>query len=375
MKRKQFLTAALQAGIALLMFCACSSEEFAEQSLSESTENSRLYISVNVPATGGIVVDRFTRAGVAGEVHENELKSLNVYLFKKGAGTGETDYTFAKEASIEGTQLGAGSNGKKTCSVDIDAELIGETVKVVLIANDKPSNVKLEVSKTTLDAFRAAVATASVTDKAAADVLVGNKTTGFPMAVVSEDVKLTAAGATATVSLVRSVARIDIKHNAPGLTIKAVKLTNVNNKSCLLGKAAAGVNIPLSVNKVELAPIADYTTALGNGLEYGSVATTKCAFYLYEQEVTAEGSSPVVTIYYEIDSKTGSLGEGIISVKFQKKPENSWVSVVRNTIYTIELGDGKPFDKSQVIATFKVVDWISGEEITDVINPDTEGQN
>lgn len=373
MKRKQFLTAALQAGIALLMFCACSSEEFAEQSLSESTENSRLYISVNVPATGGIVVDRFTRAGVAGEVHENELKSLNVYLFKKGAGTGETDYTFAKEASI--TQFGDGSDGKKTCSVDIDAELIGETVKVVLIANDKPTNVVLTKDVTTLEAFRAAVATASVTDKAAADVLVGNKTTGFPMAVVSEDVKLTAAGATATVSLVRSVARIDIKHNAPGLTIKAVKLTNVNNKSCLLSKAAAGVNIPLSVNKVELAPIADYTTALGNGLEYGSVATTKCAFYLYEQEVTAEGSSPVVTIYYEIDSKTGSLGEGIISVKFQKKPENSWVSVVRNTIYTIELGDGKPFDKSQVIATFKVVDWIGGEEITDVINPDTEGQN
>ncbi|MCI5705868.1 MAG: hypothetical protein MR298_00840 [Odoribacter sp.] len=374
MKRKQFLTAALQAGIALLMFCACSSEEFAEQSLSESTENSRLYISVNVPATGGIVVDRFTRAGVAGEVHENELKSLNVYLFKKGAGTGETDYTFAKEASI--TQFGDGSDGKKTCSVDIDAELIGETVKVVLIANDKPTNVVLTKDVTTLEAFRAAVATASVTDKAAADVLVGNKTTGFPMAVVSEDVKLTAAGATATVSLVRSVARIDIKHNAPGLTIKAVKLTNVNNKSCLLSKAAAGVNIPLSVNKVELAPIEAYTTVLGSsGLGHSEPVAAQCAFYLYEQEVTAEGSSPVVTIYYEIDSKTGSLGEGIISVKFQKKPENSWVSVVRNTIYTIELGDGKPFDKSQVIATFKVVDWISGEEITDVINPDTEGQN
>lgn len=378
--KRNLLKRMLLFGAVSFGLCACNDNEGMSDLSVETGENSRLNISVSAPAAGDVMVKSLTRAAdLKGTADESEIKTLNVYLFKKGVGTAETDYTYFMEKTFQTSELQDGSNGKKTCSLDIDPELMDQTVKVVMIANDKPT-MTLTKGTTTLDAFRAALATATVNGNDAADKLVGgDKKTGFPMAGLTDEVKLTAAGASASATLVRSVARLDIYHNAPGLTIKSVNITNANNKSCLLGKSVKSeLNVPSSLGKISLSPLAEYAELLKNGITRtgeDQAANTHRAFYLYEQSVTDERQSPIVKIEYEIAAGPGKVVKGSVEVKFKKAGGDAqFVNVGRNKIYTIQLGDGKPVDNGNVKAMFKVLDWTNGEEINDVINPDTEAQ-
>ena len=146
-----------------------------------------------------------------------------------------------------------------------------------------------------------------------ADDLVGGANKSFPMSCVTGDIKTTPKGNSVDATLVRSMARIDILNFAKDLYITSVKLTNVNNKSFLLGQSDAGeLNIPSTgtMQKIELKPLTEYSAKLtGTGFGYdtthdteGTEAIRKAnkhrVFYLYEQEVKDETSSPKVTIEY-----------------------------------------------------------------------------
>lgn len=384
----KFLGNSLLTGLMSLAVCACSNEEMLNSTPQISEENAHLNIIINTPASDGIVVRSRAAENTLfpDEAHESAIKSLNVYLFKKGTGTSDADYTYFEHQTVAEFNDGIGGNGQKTCSVKINPKLMNENVKIVLIANDEPktesSTIQLEKGKTTLPDFRTqALATAVVSDRDNADKLVGGykaeAATGFPMSAVSGDTRLTAAGSPVEMTLVRNVARLDIQNNAPGLIIKSVKVKNVNNKSLLLdsGTEDSPINVPVS-EKINLNPLTEYSTLLTNGIEYQEGIdedaikknNTHCAFYLYEQKVEKQAESPVVTIEYEINTgNTVNNLEGSLDVLF--KNTNTFVSVGRNKRYVILLGDGTPVDNGNVKAKLIVEDWKHGEDFNEVINP------
>lgn len=380
MRKKEFSVKSLLLGTLSLALCACGNDSL--EPGAESDGPARLNISVSVPASESIVVKSLTRAAtVPDEANEAEIKTLYVHLFKKGNGTAETDYTlfqtytFTPNGGNGATgKLNNGAGGVKTCSIDIDPALMGKDVRVVLNANDnRPSLIG-----GTLANFRAALATAVIVNDVNADKLVGEGIKGFPMsAVCDQDVHLSAAGVSCSAVLVRSVARLDIRNNAPGLTIKGVSLSNVNSMSCLFGKAdRTQLNIPSGVAKIGLKPLSAYAGFLTQGgIAYdGPISIVnkdkQIAFYLYEQSVTGDGDSPVLKIDYEIGDGFSRSKTGSVTVKFKK--DNKFVSVRRNTLYTVVLGDGSSVSAGNVRVAFRVLDWFSGEEIDTTINPGAE---
>ena len=174
--------------------------------------------------------------------------------------------------------------------------------------------------------------------------------------------------------------------------ITSVKLTNANNKSYLFG-ATTGVNVPTGQNTggVTISPLAEYSTRITPGLAYTNkgesssdteitdpaalkTLNTHRAFYLYEQAVGSSANSPVVTIEYKVGdgSKTGT-----IDVKFENTTDGTTTyvaNVVRNHIYTIQLGDGGAISTGEVTATFTVEEWKEGETIDEELTPDSDAE-
>ena len=333
-------------------------------------ETPKISIKIQSPSLDNVLVTRAVGTTIVAEPDEAAINKLNVYIFKKTGHNGnEFDYTFFKEYSFDASSLTAGGASAKLCSVDIEPEIMNQTVRAAIVANDEPTSVALSAS-TTLADFREALATATVATGNTADDLVGGTNKSFPMSCVTDDINTTPNGNSVDATLVRSMARIDILNFAKDLYITSVKLTNVNTKSCLLGQAEDGeLNIPSTgtMQKMELKPLTKYSAKLtGAGLGYdathdteGTEAIRKAnkhrVFYLYEQEVKDETSSPKVTIEY-IAKNTNKEKNGKIEVVFKKTKD--WVNVKRNHIYTIQLGEeGKTILKGKMKVSFIVNDW------------------
>lgn len=377
-------------GALSLALVACGNEEMLDgPGENPGGEQSRITIAVSTPASEGVLVRGMqTRATVADETEESAVNSLNVFLFKKDAGDTDADYKYYDTYSFGTGQVNGeltdGGNGSKSCAIDIDKELMGATVKIALSANDK-GTMTLEKGTTTLDTFKKALATAVASNGDKADVLVGGEASkSFPMScLVSEAKELTSLGVDVEATLVRNVARLDIFNYTPNLKITAVRMENVNDKSCLFG-AKGTLNVPATdLNKIGLSPLKEFSDKLDAGLTYQTPdqeteesareKNTHRVSYLYEQAVTDEGSSPVITIEY-ILSIAGEEQVGSVNVKFQKTTEpKDFVNVDRNTLYRIKLGDGKNVGAGNVKAQFEVVDWIEGEDINSDLDPGTEG--
>ena len=333
-------------------------------------ETPKISIKIQSPSLDNVLVTRALGTTIVAEPDEAAINKLNVYIFKKTGHNGnEFDYTFFKEYSFDASNLTDGGASAKLCSVDIEPEIMNQTVRAAIVANDEPTSVALSAS-TTLAAFREALATATVATGNTADDLVGGTNKSFPMSCVTDDINTTPNGNSVDATLVRSMARIDILNLAKDLYITSVKLTNVNTKSCLLGQAEDGeLNIPSTgtMQKMELKPLTKYSAKLtGAGLGYdathdteGTEAIRKAnkhrVFYLYEQEVKDETSSPKVTIEY-IAKNAKKEKNGKIEVVFKKTKD--WVNVKRNHIYTIQLGEeGKTILKDKMKVSFIVNDW------------------
>ena len=395
-KSKRTFANVLLAGM-LVTLASCSSNELAEggMEIPEAGEP-QLSITVGTPASEGVIFRsvQATRATVADEDDESTINTLNVYLFKKGEGDADTDYTFYKQYTFgdggENGTLGDGGSGKKTCSIDIDPELMDATVKLALIANDKPTAPVLEAGTTTLDAFKkGALATATVEAGNKADALVGGEEKkSFPMSAVSGDVKLTPLGATTEATLVRNVARIDVFNYTPNLTITKVSVTQANDKSYLFGGESEALNVPSGQAPLNLEPLKEFADRLSSdGLafvtpegeeeheedDYRAVNSYRM-FYLYEQSVTDGDTSPMLTIEYMVELTDNSTKPGSVTVMFRTgaDPEYTYKNVARNTLYTIKLGDGTVARSAVIKHKLVVEDWTIGDEINSGLKPSGE---
>ena len=390
MKNNSFSINLFLIGALSLVFSACGNQELMTDDFEEITGEARISITVNTPVDGGIVVKGGrTRSTVEDETDEATVNSLNVFLFEKGGGDADTDYTYYKTYSFghgeANGELGDGSNGAKTCTIDIEKEMMGKTVRIALTANDKTSlNGSLQAGTTTLEDFKKALATATVVDGDKADALVGGETDkSFPMSSIVKDAhQLTPLGADVEATLVRNVSRLDIFNYTPNLTITGVSVANVNNKSHLFG-VDGNVSVPAEAARISLAPLKEFSDKTSAGLSFKQPASgtdesdyrrenTHRMYYLYEQLVTDEASSPVVTIEYTL--KVGAADQpGRVTVKFKNSKEPSgFVNVSRNTLYRIRLGDGKNVSTGIVQAAFEVADWTEGGNIDTGLNPGDE---
>ena len=364
----------LLTGLISLGILGCTGEKpFYDISKTEESDNlGKISISVKTTLSEKYLVTRAVGDKIAAESDEAKVNSLKVYLFTKdGANGTEDDYVLYKNYDFDNSKIKTIA-GNSQVSIAIESDFMGKTVKAVIIANDSPV-LALTPKSTKLTEFRKALASANVTTTSESDVLVGGANKSFPMSCVTGDINTTPKGNSVNATLVRSMARIDILNFAKDLYITSVKLTNVNNKSCLLGKADAGkLNIPSTgaMQKIELKPLTEYSAKItGTGFGYdathdaeGTEAICKAnkhrTFYLYEQEVKDEASSPKVTIEY-IAKNANKEKNGKIEVVFKKTTDpKDWVNVKRNHIYTIQLGEeGKSILQGKMKVRFIVDDW------------------
>lgn len=244
MKEKLLLMKSFLIGGAALLATSCTNEEIIGGNPDSESGNPGLTISIQTPAADGVVFTKAaTETTTEDEAAEWAVKTLNVYLFVKGQDNSYTLYSHTPLNLLETDKDGVtdNSNGTYSYNEPITADMIGKTMKVVLVANDAPEGVSANtdgMSGTGLDVFKTKLANASVSEGSSADVLVGNGTLGFPMSYVGEsDITMTPMGESVSAKLTRTVARLDIFNYTPNLTITGVSLLKAVNKSYLLPQA------------------------------------------------------------------------------------------------------------------------------------------
>lgn len=395
MNEKLLLMKSFLIGGAALLATSCTNEEIIGGNPETETGNPGLTISIQTPAADGVV---FTKAEPLHEDAEWAVKTLNVYLFEKsGSQGGDTDYKLFKQTNLDlssSEDVTDNSNGTYSYNEPITADMIGKTMKVVLVANDAPKDVTANTdgtSGTGLDDFKAKLATATVNDNSSADVLVGNGTSGFPMSYIGEeDITMTPMGESVSATLTRTVARLDIFNYTPNLTITGVSLLKAVNKSYLLPQAAF-TDPATGASYVTINATQEWQTAFKSGkgfvqptkqddqlepwtpteADYKNVNTLKHVLYMYEQANADGDDSKVATVKIEYTLKMGdgSTPKGTLEVKLSGISGNK---INRNTLYTIKLGNGKEV-KDEIKASVVVEDWVTGGNEVDVpVDPSDE---
>lgn len=388
MNEKLLLMKSFLIGGAALLATSCTNEEIIGGNPETETGNPGLTISIQTPAADGVV---FTKAGtIEDEAAEWAVKTLNVYLFVKGQDNSYTLYSHTPLNLSETDKDGVTSSGNGTYSYNepITADMIGKTMKVVLVANDAPEGVSANTdgtSGTGLDVFKTKLANAKVSEGSPADVLVGNGTSGFPMSYVGEsDITMTPMGASVSATLTRTVARLDIFNYTPNLTITGVSLLKAMNKSYLFPQAAFAD--PADASYVTINATQEWKTAFVSGVgfvqptkpddnqqepwtptedDYKKVNTLNHVLYMYEQANSGDNVA-TVRIDYTLKMGDGSTPKGTLEVALSGISGNK---INRNTLYTIKLGDGKEV-KDEIKASVVVEDWVTeGNDVDVPVNP------
>lgn len=409
------LKSSLLGSLALLGF-ACSSEEVLPggPDMPGGEDAKGISIVLHTPSADDVIF-KSTRAvdGQGGIQEEQEwaVKKLNLYLFVQDADGGDTDtdYTLYKKTEGITFKVGSPTDGETNVGMDegngsyhytepITGDMIGKTMKILLVANDKGTGEANTdgTSGTTLAAFKQSLALASVTDGNSADVLVGNpgaEATGFPMSAIAQEqtgsqeaVVMTPMGVDMKAELVRSVARVDLFNYVPNMTITSVVLEKAASKSYLFKQANTAA--PGDASYLKLLPTQAWQTDLADGGvpfvkvehpakpdeptedECRAVNTLKHVLYMYEQVNDAEHCA-TVKIGYTLTFAGGDK-TGIVSVPL-KKSDSEFIHPTRNTLYTIKLGDGSIVQDEVKITAIIVEDWVP-VDIDDSINPGEDGK-
>lgn len=188
--------------------------------------------------------------------------------------------------------------------------------------------------------------------------------TGVARQGTSIDIAVTATTAPIQVTLTRVVARIDVSNHIPNLTITKLYLKNTYDRTSVLpAKDASGVvtyAAPTNAQKVNMsAGFADLPANFkGIAGDEGNVLNK--AFYLYEGEQPEAAKK---------DEATALVVEGTVesgaSVKFSipfVKSSDAYVPVTvrRNYLYHIVLGDDKPLEPgSNLVFSIEDTPWNS----------------
>ncbi len=189
----------------------------------------------------------YTRSKIQ-ETGESEVKSLNVYMFKKGAEASDADHNYTLLKAVEGARLNSDGNGSYSYIHEITDDMMGETLKIMLVANEKLQPGTEGV--TTLEKMKESLAQVRLQDEVNADELVGRGESGFPMSCMAlnnastDTFKVVPTSLTLKGNLVRTVARLDLKNKTTNLTITDVRLRHAIDKSYLAPKPC-GLLLPI----------------------------------------------------------------------------------------------------------------------------------
>lgn len=401
MKKTDFLTKSLLLGAFALIGAACSNDEVT--GIINEEDAPTFSITLKTPAVSGVTVNNATRAEgdiVADETDEATLNSVDIYLFSRASGNNNTDnaaflysgkLSFAAQATT-GVTAWTTESDKTVCTGKIPYDAMGKNTRFAIIANDG-SVTQPTLNSTTLASFIANTqASAEVYSESTADALVGGTTKSFPMsAVITTDYLLTAVGnteITGDITLVRNVARIDIRNYATDLTITSVKVNQANSKSYIFSGSGT-INVPSEPAAIAtLKPLTEYKNKFtDNKLAYNSVSATATkdqifkantfrAFYLYEQAANASGSE---TFNVEIAYTAGASADksGVVKVPFKVTTDGTmtYKEIQRNHLYTIQLGNGTAVLTGDVKVKLIVKDWETGEVFEEELTPSTDVQS
>lgn len=382
---RSLMLATLAAGVT-----ACSGNEPIE-SLAEAGENaaeepSRITITIQGPGEGTLTYPGMvtSRAEIQTD-DEKRIYSVEALIFQqKDNATTETDedfvfyksYYFDKIQTLNATQatpieLSDGSTMKIESNnyiseLQIPEELHGKKIKVALIANHT------ELGTLTDQTFNNLVSN-NFTETSGGEGTTALKDNQFIMSATAtcegnETTIMSAWGIKMEATLVRLVARIDIKNFTPGLTINEVTLNNAASRSYIFAQSTLAS--PNNTDPVKFTPF----NALLIPMIYdeqkpqNNLATF---FYMFEKPVTSESESPCVNIKYSLKYEGSDItSKSEINVLF--KNETEFVNVERNHLYTIVLGDGTPINDGLVNAKFVVNAWTPGDKLASEMDPDSD---
>lgn len=188
--------------------------------------------------------------------------------------------------------------------------------------------------------------------------------TGVARQGTSIDIAVTATTAPIQVTLTRVVARIDVSNHIPNLTIKKLYLKNTYDRTSVLpAKDASGTvtyAAPANAQKVNMSAGFANLPANFKGIAGDEGNVLNKAFYLYEGEQPEAAKK---------DEATALVVEGTVesgaSVKFSipfVKSSDGYVPVTvrRNYLYHIVLGDDKPLEPgSDLVFSIEDTPWNS----------------
>ena len=391
MKRIKLSIFSSLAIVASLISASCSSdvETVAEESAVETTDDGTaqeeevttsplITVTINNAAKNTVT---YSRSEIQTSDEKEIIGTPNFYIFMKGS---DGTYYYHSSPTFE-----ADEDDAAIYSYSVDLDLIGETIQLLLLANDTPT-ITLTKGETTLYTFKKSLATASVSTGDNVDVLVGgfpssDETTGFPMSTTAyytytlagtdyetEEVPITTDGVELEATLVRTMARVDVINYATNLTVTDVYIYNTPNKSFLFKQDTLAEPTTSDDSDFEyvtlkaLSPYYDDLEAFTTDNEYAStdedtdITTMEQVLYMYEQSYS--DTYPIVFITYDIDNTDNS---GTVGVAFKE------INVNRNYLYTIRLGkddDDDSEDPTTITFDAKVAFSISVEDWEDVTN-------
>ncbi|SEF74774.1 hypothetical protein SAMN05216354_1491 [Xylanibacter ruminicola] len=416
MKKIKFILLAVTL-LTAITFSACSSESAIENEVNvvdpatTTVSTPKLVFQFNFPASDNRMA--FTRAAVTQDDDEARVKSLWMYEFEARGGAlisatniyddltpvgGTYNYTYDQTAGYSDNRA-----RRFIFIANDDAERTGVTNISDLIGNangDDDEEVEMQLASTGTIATPADDAVWQTID--GDDVL---PMTGEAIRNGNNIIAIdSTTAATVTVDLSRVVARIDVKNMTPDLTITGLKLVQANPSSYIYPHLDANGSIAVvSQTKVDnIAPFTavpnDFTneynaTGPSTDPNYDSDETgfLRKAFYVYEDSTTTaanrltlqvSGFVGNVNVFYNIPfSKAIALKSGT-STTWQQvyDADNSDteaaakitepVSVKRNTVYTVQIGDGTAIGiHTAVRATIAVADWDT-QEVNETFDPD-----
>ena len=392
----------LYALLLMTSFSGCTSEtEFQTNAGGEElTSQSGIRFVIQTPSPDAIV----SRATLPADAEESSVKSMSLYIFALNEDAGDTDdnYTLLKKregitfesTGVPGTSGSTGADGELSYTEPITADMIGRQVKMLLVANDKVADAT--ENNTTLSAFKLSAASQVASDASSSDVISGNifakdnaSATGLVMSAVAyqgetegtgEAVVLTPLGVDMKADFERIVARIDLIHAIPNMTLTGVRILNASSKGYLFDQGTAATHTEAAT--ISLTPTSGYTDKLSAGITYNiddqdhnGENVLKHMFYLYEQ---GNSSDKCVTVEISYKLKMGNwIKPGKLNVEFKKSDAEGgeYVNTVRNTLYTIQMGDGKEATDVNNVTTIKVLDWNLENEIEEPFTPDEDSHS
>lgn len=443
MKKRKFSIMPLLAAALIFAGTSCSSEteslvaaDDSESSTTETETTEGVYegatLTVSVAATAGAstVTFRSVSSGQAQHYEEAHIDALHIYIFNlTGSATSSDDNfswysTFHFKTTVTNSEGETGDDGNTyypltdngdatySCSIPISSTDYEETVKLVMLANDEPTD-ELTTS-TTLTSFLTSLASASVSDGSNCDLLVGEPTEclgtysetdvtesgAFPMSATCiptagenyettyNTVKLTVMGGSVEATLVRTMARIDIENTVPNLSITGVWATNTPLSSYLFAQSSldypstAGTGTIYALNYMYPNTSGVFTTAL----EYDSTVedpetdnsenTYAHVLYLYEAPAgTSDDDCITIIVTYAVTIGETEY-EGRVDIPFATTTKSEtdgttsteYIDCERNHLYSIQLGEYEEIEELLVTTMFVVDDWTE-EDIESTFDP------